>query len=56
MSPRGGSQLSGIIIASATPFRIGGWELIPLLAGNFARFTADADTGISEEAQRGLLW
>jgi len=56
MSPRGCSQLSGIVIASATPFGIGGWELIPLLARNLARFAADADTGISEEAQCGLRW
>jgi hypothetical protein len=48
--------LLGIIIARAAPFRIDGWELIPLLAGNLARFAANADTGIGEEAQCRLLW
>jgi hypothetical protein len=48
--------LLGIVIARTTPFRVGSWELIPLLAGNFARFATNADTGIREEAQRWLFW
>ena len=56
MPPCDGAELSGIIVAGTCPVRFNCWQLVPLLAGHFAGFAADTETGIGEKAQGSLRW
>ena len=40
----------GVVVALAGPLHAVGGEAVPLLAGHFARFAADAERGVGEEA------
>jgi hypothetical protein len=50
------AELASVVIAGAAPFRLLGWQLIPLFAGYLAGFATDAQAGISEKAHRLLPW
>src|SRR4051794_26979795 len=51
MAPRGGRQLTGVVVGAAL-LELGavGREVVPLLAGDLARLAAGAHRGVGEEA------
>src|SRR5919204_6641008 len=53
--PGRSTQVASIVVAGTCQREAIGRELVPLLAGDFTGFAADAETGIGEEAF-GFLW
>jgi hypothetical protein len=51
MTPGGRAEIAGIVVTHAGEAEIVHRQLVPLLAGDLARFTADAEGGIGEEAE-----
>jgi plasmid stabilization system protein ParE len=52
MAPRIRAEIDRIVITIATQRVAVSWQLIPLLASDFARLAANAERGISQESHR----
>src|SRR5262249_42079462 len=53
VTPRGGRELAGVVVAVAGPVKAIGREQVPLLTRDLARLTADAHGGVGEETGSG---